>query len=215
MWERQLDLLREHGFDVAAPDLPGFGSEPVPREPFSFVDRVAELLPASLVGNSFGGRIALETALAHPDGVPRLVLVDAGIRDHEFSEAVRRAWAAEEERLAAGDIDGAVEAVLEAWALPEVRDLVRPMQRRALNLQLEHEEPEVSWPGPRPLSELQAETLVLVGERDFDDFHEIGRRIVSEAPNARLEIVAGAGHLPSLEAPDDFDRLLLGFLGRS
>ena len=57
MWERQEGQLRERGFDVVAPDLPGFGSEPVPKSPFSFVDRIAALLPAILVGNSFGGRI--------------------------------------------------------------------------------------------------------------------------------------------------------------
>ena len=38
MWERQIHALRERGLDVVAPDLPGFGSEPVPTEPFSFVD---------------------------------------------------------------------------------------------------------------------------------------------------------------------------------
>jgi pimeloyl-ACP methyl ester carboxylesterase len=35
---------------------------------------------------------------------------------------------------------------------------------------------------------------------------------VREAPNARLEIVAGAGHLVAVERPDEFDRLLLAFL---
>jgi 3-oxoadipate enol-lactonase len=74
MWERQEGKLLERGFDVVAPDLAGFGSEPLPSGPFSFVDRIAALLPAMLVGNSFGGRIALETALAHLDQVPRLVL---------------------------------------------------------------------------------------------------------------------------------------------
>jgi pimeloyl-ACP methyl ester carboxylesterase len=53
---------------------------------------------------------------------------------------------------------------------------------------------------------------VLVGEDDRPDFHAIARRIASEAPNARLEIVAGARHFPSLEAPDEFERLVLPFL---
>jgi pimeloyl-ACP methyl ester carboxylesterase len=47
LWERQVALLREHGYDAVAPDLPGFGGEPMPTEPFSFVAFVAELLPRS------------------------------------------------------------------------------------------------------------------------------------------------------------------------
>ena len=57
LWAREVELLRKRGYDAVAPDLPGFGGEPMPHERFSFVDPVAELLPAALVGNSFGGGI--------------------------------------------------------------------------------------------------------------------------------------------------------------
>src|SRR5205085_6115589 len=93
LWEAQVELLRGHGYEVLAPDLPGFGEEPVPYEAFSYVDRVAELLPAILVGNSLGGAIALRTALAHPDRVPKLVLVDAGLPDWEWSAELREYFA--------------------------------------------------------------------------------------------------------------------------
>ena len=46
MWQRQARGLQARGFDVVTPDLPGFGSEPVPAGPFSFVERIASLLPA-------------------------------------------------------------------------------------------------------------------------------------------------------------------------
>jgi len=211
-WDRQLRLLGDR-FDVLAPDLPGFGDEPVPRDEFSFVDRVAERLPATLIGNSVGGGIALRTALAHPEGVPRLVLVDVGVPDHEWSSGVRDYWRAEEELLERGDVDAAVELTLETWALPHVREQLREPVRRSYELQAEVPEPSVRWPEPAPLSGLRAQTLVIVGELDFPDFHAIGERIVREAPDARLEVVPGAGHLPSLEQPDVFDRLLLAFLG--
>jgi pimeloyl-ACP methyl ester carboxylesterase len=64
MWERQAALLDAHGYEVVAPDLPGFGNEPLPAESFSYVELIAGFLPAVLVGNSFGSRVALETALA-------------------------------------------------------------------------------------------------------------------------------------------------------
>lgn len=212
MWERQERLLRERGFDVVAPDLPGFGTEPVPSEPFSFVERIAELLPAMLVGNSFGGRIALETALGHPDGVPRLVLVDPALRDHDWSEDMVSYWTEEDALLERGDVDGATELTLSTFAEPHVHERLRPMQRRAYEVQLAAPEPEVRWPEPQPLESLRTPTLVVVGERDRPDFHAIARRIAAEAPDTRLEVVASACHLPSLEAPEEFERLVLPFL---
>jgi pimeloyl-ACP methyl ester carboxylesterase len=214
MWERQVDVLRERGFDVRAPDLPGFGDEPVPEQAFSFVEHVRRHLPAILVGNSFGGRIALETALAYPDDVARLVLVDPALADHQWSDDLVSYWTAEEELLERGDLDGATEVTLETFVDPAQHDVVRPMQRRAYELQSAAPEPEVLWPEPKPLSTLRPPTLVVVGEQDRPDFRAIATRIADEAPNARLEVIAGARHLPSLEQPDAFDRLLLEFLSR-
>jgi 3-oxoadipate enol-lactonase len=212
LWARQVDLLRSRGYDAVAPDLPGSGEEPMPTESFSFVDGVAALLPSILVGNSFGGGIALRTALAHPDRVPKLMLVAAGLPDHAWSDEVREYWRREEELFEARDLDRATQLNLDFWVAPEHHDFVRPQQRRAFELQTAHAEPEVTWPEMPPLSELTMPTLVVVGERDKPDFRQIGERIVREAPNARLEIVAGAGHLVAVERPDEFDRLLLAFL---
>jgi 3-oxoadipate enol-lactonase len=211
MWNRQAALLRERGYDVVAPDLPGFGNEPEPGEPFSFVERIASLLPAVLVGSSFGGRIALETALTHPDRVAKLVLVGSGIRDHDWSSELRDYWEREDALLEDGDLDGATELTLQTFAQPAVHDVLRPMQRNAYELQVGAAD-MATWPELPPVTELRPPTLVLVGEEDVRDFREIGVRVVNEAPQARLEIIPGARHLPSLESPDVFDRLLLEFL---
>jgi pimeloyl-ACP methyl ester carboxylesterase len=212
LWTRQVELLRGRGYDAIAPDLPGFGDEPMPREPFSLVERVAPLLPAILVGNSFGGGVALRTTLAYPDRVPKLMLVDAGLPDYEWSDEVKEFWRRENELFEAGDLDAATQLNLDFWVAPEHHDAVRPQQRRAFELQSAHEEPELLWPDMPPLSELTTETSVVVGDRDKADFRAIAERIVREAPNARLEIVHGAGHLAAVERPDEFDRLLLAFL---
>jgi pimeloyl-ACP methyl ester carboxylesterase len=54
--------------------------------------------------------------------------------------------------------------------------------------------------------------MVLVGEHDVADMHEIADRIATAVPGARLELIDGTAHLPSMERPAEFDRLVLGFL---
>jgi pimeloyl-ACP methyl ester carboxylesterase len=208
-WSRQLPALR--AFDVVAPDLPGFGTEPVPAGPFSFVDRVSELLPAALVGNSLGGGIALRTALLHPARVDRLVLVGSGLPDWDWSPELRDYFAREEEAIARGDLDAAVEVTMEFWIAPEHRDELRPQQRQSLELQTARE-PEVRWPELPPLETLAVPTLVVVGDRDKDDFRRVAEQIAATVPGARLELVAGAGHLVGVDRPAELNQLLVEFL---
>jgi len=125
--------------------------------------------PAALVGNSFGGLLSLDLAVRKPELVTRLVLLDAGLPDHEPSAELER-YALEEERLLeARDVDAAVELNLRFWC-PEVADRVRPMVAGALE-----------WEGDAPeaidLGAVRAPTLVAVGERDKQDFHAIAERL--------------------------------------
>ena len=211
LWRRQVEALRPR-FEVVTPDLPGWGRTPLPDQPFSFVDAVAEHLPAALVGNSFGGAVALRTALAHPDRVSKLVLVDAGLPAWDYTEEMRSYWAAEEAAIDAGDLDAATQINLDFWIAPELHDEVRPQQRLAFELQTEHEEPEVLWPELPPLSSLTVPTLVIVGELDKGDFRAIAQHLAEEIPDADLAVVPGAGHLVGLDQPEELNALLLEFL---
>jgi pimeloyl-ACP methyl ester carboxylesterase len=56
---------------------------------------------------------------------------------------------------------------------------------------------------------LSCAVTVLLIQQDVLDFHEIGARLSDEIPGARLVTIPGAGHLPNLETPEAFDRLLL------
>ncbi len=199
-------------FDVVAPDLPGWGDAPLPEVPFSFVDFVAGFLPGNLVGNSFGGMVALRTALAHQQLVRRLVLVGAGMPDWTWTEEMRTYFDTEAAAIDAGDLDGATAVNLDFWVAPEHHDEVRPQQRRALELQTAHEEPEMIWPELAPLSSLHVPTLVVVGENDKADFRAIAQHLAEEIPDADLAIVPGAGHLVGVDQPEELNALLLEFL---
>jgi 3-oxoadipate enol-lactonase len=211
LWRHQVEALSpEH--EVVAPDLPGFGEMPEPSEPFSYVDAVVPHLPAALVGNSLGGRVALTTALAHQDRVEKLVLVAAGMSAWDWSEQMRGYWADEEAAVDAGDLDAAVQVNLDFWVKPEHHEEVRPQARRLLELQTAHEEPELLWPEVPPFSSLRIPTLVVVGDDDKPDFKAIAKHLAEEIPDSELAVVAGAGHLVGLDQPEELNALLLDFL---
>ncbi len=176
--------------------------------------------PATVVGCSFGGRIAIELAVARPELVEQLVLVGAVLADHEWSEAARAGFAEEEAALERDDLAEAAAAQARMWladdAAPEVRALTEEMTVRSYELQMPHDD-DVSavWvdpPAAGRLGEIAAPTLVLVGSEDVPDVLACAERLAAEIPAARLERIEGAGHLPSLERPDELNRLLLELL---
>jgi 3-oxoadipate enol-lactonase len=160
--------------------------------------------PAALVGNSYGGFVSLEFAARRPELVEKLVLLDAPLMDHEFSDEFM-AYVNEEERLVeAGDIDAAVELNLRFWC-PAVADRVRPMVAGTLQMDVEElEQPE--------LGAVRVPTLVGVGEHDKPDFRAIAERLARELPDAELAVIQGAGHLPSMEQPEATAALIRRFL---
>lgn len=198
---------------VVRHEMRGFGDTPLPAAgQFSHADDLQAALdaPAVLVGASFGGQVCLELAARRPDLVAALVLLDAALPDHQWSNEIEE-YAAEEERLLeAGDLDAVAELNVLFWA-PQVRESVRAMQRQALELQSGSESEEKA-PDTIDLGAIRAPTLVARGEDDKDDFKRIADRLASEIAGAREATVEGAGHLPALEQPEATARLVLDFL---
>ena len=160
--------------------------------------------PVALVGASYGGLVCLDFAARHPELVTDLVLLDAPLPDHHWSDEVIE-YAEEEERLLeAGELDAATELNLAFWA-PSVADRLRPMTRWSLELEIDEIE-EVD------LAAVRARTLVAVGQNDKADFRAIADRLVRELPDAEHALIPGAGHLPSLERPDATLALVRRFL---
>jgi len=230
MWDPQWDEY-PHGRRVLRLDLRGFGRSPLTPGPFSNASDLITVLEKhvferpALVGNSLGGRVVMEVAVARPDLAGAIVLVAPGLPGHDWSSDVMASWDEEEQALERGDIDAAVEVNLRTWVDgphrapedvdPDVRRRVGEMQRRAFELQLpvEAEEDLLVPDLAKRVGEIDAPTLVVVGEQDVPDMHAIADRLAREIPGARRATIAQAAHVPSLERPLEFDEVVLPFLG--
>ncbi|MFF7503859.1 alpha/beta fold hydrolase [Streptomyces lavendulae] len=242
MWDPQWEALQAAGYRVVRADLRGFGETPAETGDYDPVGDVWELLDslgierAALVGASYGGKLALAAAARHPERVTALALLASGLPGRAPS-AELRAWGAREDALLeADDLEGAVALNVETWlgpdATPGTRAAVADMQRHAFRIQLaaeaaaetaapsvpaanEAEAAAEQIPPTAPtfdLSGIAAPALAITGAHDFADYREIAVALADLLPNARHLDLDWAGHLPSLERPEEVTALLLDFL---
>ncbi|PGH41624.1 alpha/beta hydrolase [Micromonospora sp. WMMA1996] len=231
MWRGQVPVLAAR-HRVIALDLRGYGESTLPTTPFAHHDDLVGLLDAlgveraALVGCSFGGRVAVDTALAHPERVSAVALLGAPVSGNEWSEETERLW----EDLV-GDVDPEDFAATAAgevrfWVVgptrepadvdPELIRFAEEMDRRALAAEqalsaIEVE--ELDPPAIDRLGELRMPVLTAAGADDLADIRRLADRIADEAPHgSRLPDVPDAGHLLPLERPAPVNEALLSFL---
>lgn len=207
-WDRNLGALAEH-YRVIVPDVIGFGRTRSPR-PLPDLDTIAATLAhwmeavdapsVHLVGHSMGGQLAVRVAAHFPLRVRRLVLVDAaGIprlaRARElfrFATEVAAPARWGDPRflpVIVGDAFSAGPRTIGRALGYVIRDDVRPL-----------------------LPRVAAPTLVVWGQRDCILPPEHAEIFRAQLPDARLVILDGAAHNPMVDRPDDFNRVVIGFL---
>jgi 3-oxoadipate enol-lactonase len=225
MWSEHLATLAGAGHRVVALDLPGFGeSLPDPREPWECVLEAMDELSlerVALIGNSFGAAIALRIAAIAPERVTALMSISAPVPGIEPSAELRAVWDAEEAALEDDDIEGAVDAVLKGWLLPDRPDelarRIGDMQRRAIELLAGGEDPGEQARDPLeddlgPLAGFSAPAVAAAGELDMTDFLDGCEVIAAAIDGTRCVVFDGVRHLAPMEAPAAFLELALEML---
>ena len=231
-WSPQAEAWSRAGFRVATWDYRGHGLSDAPEDAEAYSHaRVLEDLcavldatlgpePAVVGGLSFGGLLSLHLALKAPERVRALLLADTG-PGFKKPEA-QAAW----ERRTGRTADFYEEHGFEEVARRAPESLVglhpeRPAARAALEVAAAQQAHGVAnfarrVSGPVApvldrLGEIQVPALILVGEKD-DAFLRAADVLAARLPRAERVTLAGAGHISNLDAPEDFDAAVLGFL---
>ncbi|MFF3906577.1 alpha/beta fold hydrolase [Streptomyces sp. NPDC001848] len=229
MWEDQIPVFaRTHR--VIAPDARGHGASSNATRPFRHTDDLAALLrhldtgPATLVGLSMGGAIAVDTALEHPDLVGALVVSGVGTSEPDFRDPwTQAANSAYWQALGAGDIDTFVDAFARFTygpqrtvedVDPEVDRRVREMARSTITKHT-RDEPDHwvrltdTW---ARAAKIEVPVLAVNGGVDSPDHIRMAERLVRTVPHGRATPVEGTAHYPNMERPDAFDAIVREFL---
>jgi len=196
MWEPQLPALGDQ--QVIVPNLYGLGGSSIG----GWAERVLEDAEGELVavGASLGGYVALAMARRDPERIRGLLL--AGSRatpDPPDRKALR------DKMIHVVEAEG-----IEGWnrEFSPPGPLDRPTDELVRGIEALRGRPDAT----DVVSSFSGPLVVAVGDQDDILPVDEARQIAESASNGRLEVVAGAGHLVSVDAPERFNQILLGLL---
>jgi 3-oxoadipate enol-lactonase len=223
-FDRVIPKLAE-SFRVVVPELPGFGrSEAEDGGLAAVADRMADAVrdcaggeETIVLGNGYGGFVALQMAIDHPKIASKLVLADCGAA---FSEPGRQAFrnmaAASKARGLSAITDVAMRRLFAADFQENNPELMRDRREAFLRIDtgvFQEACEALAGLDLRPrLSQVTVPVLVVVGEHDEATPPPMSHELAAALPNARLIVLPGCAHVPQLQSPELFLDAIEAFL---
>jgi 3-oxoadipate enol-lactonase len=223
MWDGQIEEALKLGFRVIRYDQRGHGQSDAPKGDYTIArlaDDVADLLAALKVGKtafcglSMGGFTGIHLAKRHPPLFTRLALCNTAVWMPPAD-----LWEGRIKSVQAGGMRAVVDGIIERWFTPSFRD-DRPDAIANIRTQI-LSTPADGYTGClaaiRDLDErdklglIEAPALVVIGAHDPSTTPERGQYVVERIPGAQKAVLETA-HLSNIERPEDFNRVVLGFL---
>lgn len=223
-WDREVVAYAKQ-YRVIRMDMRPFGESTPPQKPYSVPEDVVALLNhlkvarAHVIGHSFGGGVAIDLALLHPDRVASLVLVSSGASGFTPPADELKAAMAVFAAVKEGD-----DAIVKAWtAHPmwvvsrervDIKGEIEQTTRRNLAPFKMSAPPYIPLTPPAVgrLAEIKAPTLVVVGDRDTPGNQQASAMLATQIAGAQSVVVAGADHGLPLGWPRELNAAVLAFL---
>lgn len=231
MWDDQFSEFANH-YRVIRHDMRGFGkTEPAEGE-YANRDDLYALLKflgverTHLIGCSMGGGTCMDLALEHPGLVSALIMAGSG--PSGLSLDVQESPKFAEVEKASNDKDWERVAELEAqiWfdgegrtpqdMNPQTRARALAMNRRAINHAakgLGKHKPPMSPSAAERLSDLHIPVLIVYGDRDEAYIQQAANYMEGHIAGAKKVLMPNTAHLLNMERPEEFNRIVLNFLG--
>lgn len=212
-------------FRVIVPELPGFGASHAAHGGLpAIADRMAAAVRDGaggaapiVLGNGYGGFVALQMAIRHPGIAAKLILADSGAA---FSEPGRQAFRNMAAAASAKGLAAITDIAMRRLFAPDFQAGHPELMANRRDAFL-RTDPEIfraacdalAMLDLRPeLGKVQIPVLVLVGEQDEATPPPMSRELAALLPDARLAILPGCAHVPQLQAPELFLKAIEGFL---
>lgn len=232
MWDDQWHDLAQR-YRVIRYDMRGYGESDPLFAPMIRHDELHQLLEhlgvvrAILIGCSLGGEAVLDVALEHPECVAALVLVSTVPSGFALQGEPPRDLLELFAALGQGEYERASELQCRIWVdgpfreagqvNPHVRARVAAIGQRAVaNRTLLQADPtsanRFNPPATQRLGEVSAPTLIIAGALDHPELLRAADVLASNIPQARKAILPNCAHLPNMEWPAEFNRVVLEFL---
>ena len=230
-WDHLIPALAEH-YHVVAFDLPGFGRSSRQNEnyrPARYAEFVNWVIgrtvngPFVLIGHSLGGAVALRVATMSPPGLQRVIVADvAGILHrvaftHHIARLTPRQWQASLPGNPIDTVNDLARAFLDIMDRESIsKNLEGLLDAPALRIAVLGSDPKkiaalalIIDDYSEVIDQVRTPVLILWGENDAIAPLRTSRILAGRLPDSRLEIIRGAGHVPMLEQPEQFNRIVL------
>jgi pimeloyl-ACP methyl ester carboxylesterase len=224
-WDEQFDVFSKR-FKVIRYDIRGIGKSARPTAPFSHSDDLFALLKllkikkTHVIGLSFGGGLAIDFALDHPEMVDRIVVAASGTSTDAKSDANLQGLGMLAGIAKKDGIAKMTELVLtNTWFISSDQESHRRIAEIysdnhdvfESNFPLIHLWQPTTPPASDRLQTIQAPTLVLIAEKDNPAYKSISEKL-TRIPYAKTVVIAGSGHVINLDKPKEFNDVVLQFL---